>query len=310
MTSRLLEVDQLARATEQMKMSLRSFGKYVPTDLVRQLLASGIEARPGGENRELSIFFCDLANFTTISENLSPRELVEQLGEYFHAFTEEVAASGGTVDKFIGDAVMAFWGAPVDRPDHAAAACRCALSCQQRLAGLRMIWKKQGKPEFFARIGINTGPVVVGNIGSARRFNYTVIGDAVNVASRLEGLNKFYGTSICVSEQTIRAAGGAVAARPIEQVAVKGKSTPVLVYELLGLSADARADAPRVAALHERGLEHYLRRGWPEAIAAFEEIIRVRPGDGPATEFLRRCRTFVQDPPGPDWDGVNRLETK
>jgi adenylate cyclase len=306
----LSEVDQLARATEQMKASLRSFGKYVPADLVRRLLASGLEARLGGEHCVLTIFFCDLANFTALSESLTPQQLVEQLGDYFNAVTEEVGASGGTVDKFIGDAVMAFWGAPLEKPDHAAAACRCALGCQRRLAELRATWKEQGKPLLFARIGLNTGPVVVGNIGSARRFNYTVIGDAVNVASRLEGLNKLYGTSICLSEETLRAAGGAVAARPIERVSVKGKSLPTLVYELLGLSADVGAETQRLAELHERGLEHYYRREWAAAIAAFEETLRVRPNDGPATEMLRRCRRFQQEPPGPDWDGLHHMDSK
>jgi adenylate cyclase len=306
----LLEVDQLARATEQMKTSLRSFGKYVPTDLVRQLLASGIEARPGGEERVLTIFFCDLANFTTISESLSPRALVEQLGEYFHAFTEEISATGGTVDKFIGDAVMAFWGAPLERADHASAACRCALACQRRLAELRESWAKRGMPAFFCRIGLNTGPVVVGNIGSRGRLNYTVIGDAVNVASRLEGLNKHYGTNICISEETFRAANGSIVARPIDRVSVKGKSTPTLVYELLSMSTDARPELQRLAELQERALEHYRRREWVEAIAGFEEIVRLKPGDGPSTELMNRCRKFQERPPDADWNGLHQMESK
>jgi adenylate cyclase len=308
--SLLMEVDQLSRATEQAKASLRSFRKYVPADLVRQLLASGAEARLGGENRDLTIFFCDLANFTTISETQTPQRLVEQLGEYFRAFTEEVAATGGTVDKFIGDAVMAFWGAPVENLEHAAAACRCALSCQRRLADLRAAWKEQGKPQLFARIGINTGPVVVGNIGSAARFNYTVIGDAVNVASRLEGLNKYYGTGICLSEETYRAAGSVVAVRPVDRVSVKGKSSPLLVYELLGLTENTGAEAERLSEMHGRALESYRRRDWAAAIAEFEQILRMRPGDGPATELLRRCRMFQREPPGADWDGVNRMDSK
>jgi adenylate cyclase len=306
----ILEVDQLARATEQMKTGLRSFGKYVPTDLVRKLLRSGVEARPGGEDRVLTIFFSDLANFTSISENLSPKELVEQLGEYFHAFTEEVTAAGGTVDKFIGDAVMAFWGAPIEKADHASAACRCALNCQRRLAELRTSWQQRGKPLLFARIGINSGPVVVGNIGSARRFNYTVIGDAVNVASRLEGLNKFYGTSICLSEETFRATAGTIMARPIDWVSVKGKATPTLVYELLGLAEDGTDEMKLIAALHLSGLEHYRHREWSTAIAEFEEILRLRANDGPATELLARCREFQQVPPGPDWDGRHRMISK
>jgi adenylate cyclase len=308
--SLLMEVDQLGRATEQMKTSLRSFGRYVPTDLVRQLLASGTEAQLGGSTRVLTIFFCDLANFTGISEMLTPQQLVEQLGEYFRAFTEEVTASGGTVDKFIGDAVMAFWGAPLENPDHAAAACRCALACQNRLAELRKAWKDQGKPLLFARIGINTGPVVVGNIGSDTRLNYTVIGDAVNVASRLEGLNKFYGTSICISDETRRAAGDTVVARPIDRVSVKGKAAPVLAYELLGLVTKTSTDEQRLVEIHGRGLEFYRRREWTAAIAEFEEVLHTRPGDGPATEMLRRCRIFEREPPAADWDGVNHMDSK
>jgi adenylate cyclase len=306
----LAEVDHLARATEQMKASLRSFGKYVPADLVRQLLAGGVEARLGGQNRVLTILFCDLANFTTLSESLSPSQLVEQLGDYFRVLNDEVTASGGTVDKFIGDAVMAFWGAPLNKPDHAAAACRCALICQRRLAELRTIWKRQGKPLLFGRIGINTGPVVVGNIGSEQRLNYTVIGDAVNVASRLEGLNKFYGTSICLSEETFLAANGTVLARPIDRVSVKGKSTPTFVYELIALSSDADADLRRLTELHERGLEHFYRQEWAAAITAFEEVVRIRGEDGPATEMLRRCREFQREPPGPDWNGLRQMESK
>jgi adenylate cyclase len=306
----LAEVDQLVRATEQMKASLRSFGKYVPADLVRTLLADGVDARPGGECRVLTVFFCDLADFTALSEGLNPQELVEQLSEYFRAVTEEVAASGGTVDKFIGDAVMAFWGAPRHEPDHAAAACRCALGCQRRMVVLRAAWKARGKPLLFARIGLNTGPVVVGNIGSERRFNYTAIGDAVNLASRLEGLNKTYGTGICLSEETLRAAGKAAVARPLDRVAVKGKSTPTPVYELLDPSADGESALQRLIELHGRGLRHYYRREWETAIAAFEAVVRVRPGDGPAAEMLRRCRAFMHEPPGPDWDGAHRMESK
>jgi adenylate cyclase len=306
----LTEVDHLASATEQMKAGLRSFGKYVPTDLVRRLLASGKEARLGGESRVMTIFFCDLASFTSLSESLSPQELVEALSEYFRILSEEVTAAAGTVDKFIGDAVMAFWGAPIRSTDHAAAACLCALACQRRLAELQTSWKARNLPPLAARIGINTGPVIVGNIGSEQRFNYTVIGDAVNVASRLEGLNKYYGTAICLSEETYRAAAGVVVARALDRVSVKGKSTPTLVYELLAATADAAGDAVRLAELHERGLAHYQRREWPAAIARFEEVLHLRPGDGPATELLRRCQLYQSEPPGPDWDGLHRMDSK
>jgi putative heme-binding domain-containing protein len=226
----VLEVDRLAVASEEMKAGLRSFRKYVPADLVRALLGSGQEARLGGERRVLTVFFSDIADFTAITESMSGEELVDHLGEYLGALSEEVLAAGGTVDKYIGDALMAFWGAPTPNPAHALAACTAAQRGRQRLARLR--------PACHTRFGIHTGEVVVGNIGSANRLNYTVIGDAVNLASRLEGLNKVYGTEALISEETHRQAGDAVVARPLDWVAVKGRTRPVLVCELLGLSGE------------------------------------------------------------------------
>jgi adenylate cyclase len=186
----ILEVDQLQRALEDMKTSLRSFRKYVPADLVAMLMASGQEAALGGERRPLTIYFSDIANFTTISESMDPENLVDHLGDYLQVLSDQILTTGGTVDKYIGDAIMAFWGAPVELPDHALAACTAAVRNQKILLELRARWTREGKPPFQARIGINTGEVVVGNIGSAQRLNYTVIGDEVNLASRLEGLNK------------------------------------------------------------------------------------------------------------------------
>lgn len=304
------EVDRLGQSIEQMKSSLRSFRKYVPADLVRNLLASGMEARLGGVEREVSIFFCDLAGFTSLSEGLTAQALVEQLGEYFRAFTEEILATGGTVDKFIGDAVMAFWGAPVLMPDHALAACHCALRCQQRLQDLRVGWRAQGKPELHARIGINTGNVVVGNIGSEHRLNYTVIGDPVNVASRLEGLNKFYGTEIMLSDTTRKAVGDAVVVRGLDWVSVKGKKEGGKVYQLLGLKGEVPAEVEERAKKHGQALECYRARDWDQAIKLFEEVLRVEPGDKAAEEILRRCSYYRLNPPLSEWDGIHHMENK
>jgi adenylate cyclase len=306
----VLEVDRLARATEEMKAGLRSFRKYVPADLVRSVMASGQEARPGGENRILTIFFCDVANFTAISEGLTPTALVAQLGEYFQALAGEIAATGGTVDKYLGDAVMAFWGAPAPDPAHASAACAAAVRCQQRLRKLRDQWKAEGKPPFFVRIGVNTGEVVVGNVGSETRLNYTVIGDAVNVASRLEGLNKAYGTEILVSDATYRAASAAVVARPLDWVSVKGKTAAVLVYELLGLRGEVDSEAEVLAECSAKALERYRARDWVEAMGLFEQMLRLRPRDEPAMQMIARCRAYQAEPPGADWDGVRRMENK
>ena len=306
----ILEVDRLAVATEDMKSGLRSFRRYVPARLVSDLLASGREAVLGGEERMLSVLFCDLADFTSLAETLNPQALVEQLGDYFQALSEEVTACGGTVDKYIGDAVMAFWGAPQQDPDHAAAACRAALRCQVRLAELRVRWAAEGKPPFRGRVGVNTGPVVVGNIGSEARFNYTVIGDAVNVASRLEGLNKYFGISALVSEATYLAAAGAAVARPLGRVAVKGKSAPVLVYELLGMKGEVAPGVESSAAEFAVALDAYGRHDWAAAAAVLERLLAAHPNDEPALRMLARCQTDAADPPGKGWDGVVQMDTK
>jgi adenylate cyclase len=308
--SPVLEVDRLAVAVEETKTSLRSFRKYVPAELVRLLTSSGQEAALGGEKRRVTVYFCDLADFTSVSERLPPEELVRHLADYFGSVSDDILASGGTVDKYIGDAIMAFWGAPVPTDDHAAAACVTALRNQAALRSLRERWRAEGKPPLSARIGLHTGEVVVGNIGSAARLNYTVMGDAVNLASRLEGLNKYYGTEVLVSEQTYREAKAVVRARPVDWVAVKGKAEAVLVYELLGLMDEPVKDADELAGLADKALALYRQRDWNGATRLFEQILLLRPGDGPAGLLLARCRAYRDRPPGEEWDGVHRMEGK
>jgi adenylate cyclase len=308
--SMVKEVDRLARAVEGTKTSLRSFQKYVPGDLVRLLLSSGQEATLGGECRRLSIYFCDLADFTSVAERLEPEELVRHLGDYFGCFSAEILASGGTVDKYIGDAIMAFWGAPNAMPQHALAACGTALKNQASLRELRERWRVEGKPQLRARIGIHTGNVVVGNIGSPARLNYTIMGDAVNLASRLEGLNKFYGTEILISEPTYLEAREGIVARPVDWVSVKGKSEGILTYELLGMRGQVAAELDELAELAARGLERYRSRDWSGAIGLFETVLRIRPDDGPASQLITRCRIFQAQPPVEEWDGVFRMTSK
>jgi adenylate cyclase len=197
--SRIKEVAQLASSMSDMKSSLRSFQKFVPIDVVREIVITATEARLGGKPALLTMFFSDIADFTAIAESMKPEEVVAHVGEYLGEMSEVILAGQGTVDKFIGDGIMAFWGAPKDNASHATDACRTALQCQQRLAELRIRWRIAGKPELRARIGLHTGPVIVGNIGSEKRLNYTAIGDSVNLTSRIEGLNKFYGTEILIS---------------------------------------------------------------------------------------------------------------
>jgi adenylate cyclase len=304
------EVDRLAIAVEETKASLRSFRKYVPADLIRIVLATREEAGLGGERRTMTISFCDLADFTTLSEQLSPEDLLRHLGDYFSPLSSQILASGGTVDKYIGDAIMAFWGAPAPTPNHAIAACTAALRNQATLAELRPRWTSLGMPELHARIGIHTGEVVVGNIGCLTRLNYTVVGDPVNVASRLEGLGKHYGASILIGEPTYQEARSAVIARPVDWVSVKGKTHGLKVFELLALKEDATPELEELTILAEEALGLYRRREWSGAIRLFREILRIRPGDGPAMMMIARCLAFQVDPPGENWDGVHRMASK
>lgn len=304
------EVDRLMVATEDMKTGLRSFKKFVPADLVREILASGQEARLGARKATLTAFFSDIAGFTPIAERVPPDELVEHLGEYFEEMSRVIADEHGTVERFVGDGICAFWGAPRDYPDHAMAACRTALRSQQRLSELRQKWQKEGRPPFEARIGLNTGEMVVGNMGSSSRINYTINGDNVNLASRIEGLNKYFGTEIMIGENTHRAVADRVVARPLDRVSVKGKTRGVTVYELMGLKGAVAADVAQLGERYATALQAYFDQRWDEAIRAFQGILRRWPEDTPSIIMLGRCRHYLDAPPPGEWDGVHRMESK
>ena len=306
----VLEVDQLGKATEEMKTGLRSFQKYLPVELVRGLLASGQEAKLGGEKREVTIAFSDIAGFTSIAETMPSDALVEHLGDYLAALSHEIMESGGTVDKFIGDSIMAFWGAPAVNPQHAALACVAADRCRKKLAELRPRWLAEGKPALKTRIGLGTGEVLVGNIGSAARMNYTVIGDAANLSSRLEGLNKHYGTEILLSETTYLGAKDRIVVRPIDLVTVAGRAEAVTVYELLGLVAEVEPAVEELGRRYAEALRAFQGRRWTEARGLLEELTTRWPADGPTRVLLARCRLCLETPPGDDWDAVNRMANK
>ena len=308
--SSIREIDQLVLATEDMKAGLRSFGKFVPAALVREILGSGVEARPGGRRARLTMFFSDLAGFTTIAEQMPAEALAEHLGEYLEEMSQALHAEQGTIERFIGDGIGAFFGAPRPLEHHALAACRAALACQKRLAALRDKWRVEGKPELFARIGLNTGEVVVGNFGSASMLSYSVNGDAVNLASRLEGLNKRYRTAILMGEATFREVEADVVARPIDRVAVKGRAHAVTVYELVGLRAEVTPEARQATELYAAGLERFLARRFDEALARFEQVLKLHPDDEPARQLSARCAALLAMPPSDDWDGTVRLDEK
>ena len=301
--SRYREIDMMNRALAHMREGLASFAVYVPRDLVRAVLASGERAELGGKTKHMTVFFSDLAGFTTLSETMQPAALVELLAGYFDEMSTVISSHKGTIDKFIGDAIMAFWNAPTDHPEHPVSACEAALAFQKKLAEM-----KRGDPKLAglsARIGIATGEVVVGNIGSHHRMNYTVMGDTVNLASRLEGLGKAYGTQILVSETCKREAGDRVLMRVIDIVAVKGKSQGVRVYEPLAMTATADERAREIAKLSEQAFEAYLARRWDEAASAFARI-----GDAPAETLRKRGARFKDEPPPADWSGTYVMSEK
>jgi adenylate cyclase len=311
MNSFLSEIDRLSGALVHMASGLTSFQKYVPTELVRRLLKQGIEAKPGGMHMPITVMFTDLAGFTALSEKLGDA-VVPVLAEYLGRMSPIIVEGRGTIDKFIGDAIMALWGAPERDPDHALDACRAALACQQALATLALEAQVQGRVALKMRVGINSGNILVGNIGSEERLNYTAIGDPVNVASRLEALNKRYGTAILIGEETRRQAGDGIIVRRLDRVAVYGKEEGIAIYELIGLPAERTQLEPLGwIALYEQGLDLYAQRKFAEAIDAFKAADRERPdGDPPSRLFIERAKAFMIVPPPPNWMAVTVLAEK
>jgi adenylate cyclase len=297
---------------EKNKRFIRSaFSHFVTKSVVDELLANPDKIKLGGEKKVCTVLFSDVAGFTTISEKLEPEELVQLLNEYLTEMTNIVFKYDGMLDKYEGDAIMAVFGAPIAHGNHAYQACATALEMQERLVGMREEWRKVGKPELRIRIGINTGPMVVGNMGSESRFDYTVMGDAVNLGARLEPANKIYGTEIMIGDGTYQMAKDSIIARPLDLLRVKGKTEPVHVYELLGLiDRGASDDLLRVIELFRKGFEHYLKQNWDVAINYFQQVLAIRPEDNPSKTYIQRCQFFKENPPGADWDGVYSMKTK
>jgi adenylate cyclase len=299
-TTSIEEVVRIDQSIRDMKKGLRSFKKYVPSELVRQLMLLQKEAVIEGERKVLTLFFSDIANFTNISEKLPPEKLVEMMGLYFEGVTRILMAHSGTVDKFIGDAVMAFWNAPNPVPEHAVAACSAALRAQACIEDLNTRWEAEGGEAFHTRIGIHTGEATVGNIGFDERMNYTAIGDHVNLASRLEGLNKYYGTRILISEATLQSAGEAILARKVDLVTVKGKQRAIGIFELLAMRHEASAEQIASAERFNEAFAYYEQRRWTEAQALLTGPL----SDLPTSTLLERCRHYLVHPPAADWNGV------
>jgi adenylate cyclase len=287
------------------------FSQYVNPTFVNELVAHPEKLRLGGERKELTVLFSDIAGFTTIAERMSPENLVALLNDYLSIMTDIVFATGGTLDKYEGDAIMAFWGAPIPQEDHALRACRAALEMQKAIIRIRERWEREGKPSISVRIGLSTGEMVVGNMGGSRKFDYTVIGDSVNLGSRLEGANKEYGTSIMMSQKTYERVKNLVIARELDLLVVKGKTEPIAVYELVGLANDAiSAEYHDFLNHYNLGLQHYRNRRWREAIEHFQHALKIAPDDYPSQMYISRIRAYEESPPPPEWNGVFVLKTK
>ena len=296
---------------EKEKRKVRgAFSQYVAPGYIAEILKDPGRLQLGGEEVELTVMFSDIRSFTTISEGLTPPALVELLNEYLTKMTDIVIENRGTLDKYIGDALMAFWGRPyLDLPDHAIWACRAALAMKQGLKQLNEGWAAQSKPPLRVGIGINTGPMMVGNMGSKLRFNYTVMGDHVNLGSRIEGLTKEYGTQILLTEFTHQKIGQQFLTRELDLIRVKGKKQPVAVYELLGLASD-HARYEDLLGNFAMGLAKYKAGEWHEALPIFEKLAERYPDDGPTKLFVKRCHTFLSEAPEGVWDGVFTMTTK
>jgi adenylate cyclase len=294
-SSNIREIKELQTAVALFETSLRSFSSFVPLDVVRKLIKTGIPLSLGVEQRFMTVLFTDLKDFSTLAEQMAPNDLLAQLSVYFEVVSQAIAEESGTVDKFIGDGVMAFWGAPLHREDHVLRACCGAMRATRRMEQLNADWSKQGRLPLHLRMGLHCADVLVGNVGSSERLSYTVIGDGVNVAARLEGINKTFGTTICISDSMVDAAGPNIVARPIRKVQVKGRKREFMIYELRGIRTSddpelrASEDAARLCELTREASFYFERGELDQAAPRYEDILKAFPDDPVAKSLLAMC---------------------
>jgi adenylate cyclase len=300
-----LGLNEFRKSHKERRYIKQAFESYVSSDIVKIVLDNPSALALGGEKKEMTVMFADINGFTTVSEALEPEQLVSVLNNYFQGITNVILKNKGTLDKYIGDAVMAFFGAPVHFDDHAQKACATSLSLDSKLNN------PEGTPELVFRgvtVGINSGHMVVGNIGSEKRFDYTVIGDAVNLASRFEALNKTYNTNIIIGENTKKQLDTTLfLTRELDFVRVKGKHQAVSIYELLENNEEKRG---KIVIPFAIGLEAYRNKNWKYAETIFYSILKNIPSDGPAKVFQDRCRFFAENSPSEDWDMIWEMKTK
>lgn len=296
------EIDRLAAAVGSMKAGLASFGTYVPKSLVHDIIRSGAGTGIGGTRRPLTVMFSDLAGFTTAAERMEPEQVLHWLSDYFDAMSRAIHDHSGTIDKFIGDAVMAMWNAPVEDTDHVVNACRAMLACRQAAS---VLGGTDG-PALRTRMGLHTGTAMVGNVGSSDRMQYTALGAMVNLASRIEGLNKQFGTELLVTDAVADAVGGRFLLRPFGPVMVVGTTIPVAVFELVGEAGESSADLDLWLA----AWTSWQAADWRNAAAGFGRYAAAHPADMAAGRFLDHARRFAESGPPSDWDGVLRFTSK
>lgn len=287
-----------------------AFGQYLSPKVVAELVQDPSKIALGGEEREMTAFFSDIASFSTFSEKMSPVELVNMLNDYLTEMCNVILCEDGTVDKFEGDAIIAFWGAPTMQEDHARRACHAAIDMRERLGPLNERLVKQGYDAIGVRMGLNSGPMVVGNMGSAQRLDYTIMGDAVNLAARLEGANKAYGSGTLISEATYAACSDHIDARELDRIVVVGKSEPITIYQLVARKHQTTGLTADLMVQFDKARQLYLARDFEAAKAAFRLCTSIDPDDQPSKTFEARCEMYLKNPPPADWDGVFVLTEK
>ncbi|WP_233270470.1 adenylate/guanylate cyclase domain-containing protein [Chachezhania sediminis] len=301
--SRVREVDMLSHAIDTLDTAVQSFARFVPIGLVRELLKSDRKLELGGQSRFLTILFCDVEAFSTLAERIAARDLLARISTLLSVVNKRVHEERGTIDKFIGDGVMAFWGAPAALDDHAWHGCVAALAIQRDLDRLNAEWRSDDAPEMRLRIGIHSDVVLVGNVGSKERMSYTVLGDGVNIASRLEGCNKIYGTLVCISHDTFREAGDRVCVRPIDEVYVKGRRASVIIYELMGAYGAGELFVPdpetvEVARITRQAFDALVAGDKVAAVSAYRAVLAIRPDDPVAKLHVERLEAGKDLPGG------------
>lgn len=295
---------------KEKKKTRDAFSRYVNPQVVDAIMANPQMLQLGGTRRVMTVFFSDLAGFTKLSESMPPEDLVRLLNRYLNLMTQAILNRGGTLDKFEGDAIMAFWGAPLNQENHALLACLAALDQMNIMERFLHELSAEGLPKLTVRMGLNTGPMIVGNMGSETRFDYTVMGDAVNLASRLEGANKAYGSTAMISEATYEAVKDKLEVRELDFIRVKGRQQPIRVYELWASTGEISPQKNELRQVYMAGLQAYRNRDFIKALEFFQQALMVDPEDGPSRTYIQRCQAFLDTPPPEDWDRVFTLSTK